>query len=115
MTDRPTTPSAILAAARTPRTVTPCPTCGEARRPCPCAGREAVRVLCADLTDDALRAEIEALEREAQIAAVSAAFAPTWEQMPAREAIAREARQARCALENERDRRTHERAQETQR
>ena len=99
MTDRPTAPSAILAAARTPRTVTPCPTCGEARRPCPCAGREAVRVLCADLTDDALRAEIERCEWHADSTHPDAS----------------EWRRARGAIENERDRRMYDRAQETQR
>lgn len=51
----------ILAAARTPRPSTPCPKCGEtsAATPCSCAGREAVKVLCAGLTDEQLRAEIE--------------------------------------------------------
>lgn len=60
------------------------------------SGREAVRVLCAGLTDDALRATIERIAR-------------TEPQIPdADERGIRAARLARAALETERDRRTVE-------
>ena len=84
----------ILAAARTPRPSTPCPKCGEtsAAIPCSCAGREAVKVLCAGLTDF--------LGTGAFVGHCSNRDKWTGDAEP------RARRHARAALETERDRRS---------
>lgn len=87
---------AILNAASTSRAETPCPACGETSAiPCSCVGREAVKAICAGLTNEQLRAEIERIcNLDPHIHSNG-----YWTK-----------HQARAALETERDRRIHEAA-----